>query len=76
MTDRQTFAPDAAAFERLAEAALERLPEQFRALIEGVVLRVDEEPDEALLAEMGLDNVYELTGLYSGRSMRDASSWA
>jgi predicted Zn-dependent protease with MMP-like domain len=76
VTDRQTYAPDAAALERLAEAALARLPEQFRALIEGVVLRVDEEPDEALLAEMGLDSVYELTGLYSGRSLREASSWA
>ena len=76
MTDRQTFAPDAAALERLAETALARLPAQFRALIAGVVLRVEEEPDEALLAEMGLESAYELTGLYSGRSLREASSWA
>lgn len=76
MTDRQTFAPDAAALERLAEAAIARLPEQFRALIAGVVLRVDEEPDEALLDEMGLESVYDLTGLYSGRSLREANSWA
>lgn len=72
----RTHAPDAAAIEQLAEAALARLPEQFRALLAGVVLRIEEEPDEALIAEMELDSVYDLTGLYSGRSLREANSWA
>lgn len=73
---RQTLAPDAAAIERLADAALARLPAQFRALLDGVVLRVEEMPDEAMLDELELESPYELTGLYSGRSLRESSSFA
>lgn len=68
-------APDAAAIERLADAAIARLPDRFRALLAGIVVRIEEEPDEALLTEMGLGSGYELTGLYSGRSLREANSW-
>jgi len=77
MTPRErTYAPDAAALERLAEAALARLPGGFRDFLGGVALRVEEEADKATLAEMELEPPYELTGLYSGRSLREASSWA
>jgi predicted Zn-dependent protease with MMP-like domain len=71
-----SYAPDAAAIERLADAALARLPDRFRALLEGVVLRVEEEAEEEVLAELGLESPYELTGLYSGRSLREGSHWA
>jgi predicted Zn-dependent protease with MMP-like domain len=72
----RTFAPDAAELEWLADAALARLPERFRALLAGVVLRVEEEADEEVLAEFGMESPYELTGLYSGRSLREGSQWA
>ena len=72
----RTYAPDAAALERLADAAIARLPERFRDFLAGVVLRVEEEADDAVLADLGLVSPYELTGLYSGRSMREQSSWA
>ena len=72
----RTHAPDAAALERLADAALARLPERFRALLNGVVLRVEEEAQEEVLAELGLESPWELTGLYSGRSLREGSQWA
>lgn len=72
----RTYPPDAAALERLGEAAVARLPERFRALLDGVVLRVEEEAGDAVLDELGLQSPYELTGLYSGRSLREASSWA
>ena len=71
-----SYAPDAAAIERLADAALGRLPERFRALLVGVVLRVEEEAQEEVLADLGLESAYELTGLYSGRSLREGSHWA
>lgn len=71
-----TFAPDGAAIERLGEQALARLPERFRALLDGVVLQVEEEADAEVLAELALHSPYELTGLYSGRSLREANSWA
>jgi len=77
MSPRQrTYPPDAAALERLGEDAIARLPEHFRAFLDGVVLRVEEEANDEVLAELGLESPYELTGLYSGRSLREANSWA
>jgi predicted Zn-dependent protease with MMP-like domain len=72
----RTYAPDAAAIEWLADAAMARLPEEFRALLDGVVLRVEEEADDDVLASLELESPFELTGLYSGRSMREANSFA
>ena len=78
MTDAQssTFAPDAAAIERLADVALARLPAEFRAMMAAVVLRVDEMPDDAMLDAVDIESPYELTGLYSGRSLAEASSFS
>jgi predicted Zn-dependent protease with MMP-like domain len=74
MSERQTFAPDAAEIERLADEAIARLPEGFRRHLEGVVLRVEEFADEPVLDELGIEDPFDLTGLYSGRSMRERSS--
>ena len=76
MSGGQTFAPDAAEIERLADAAIARLPERFRRHLDGVVLRVEEFADDAVLEEMGIEDPFDLSGLYSGRSMRDQSVWA
>ena len=51
MSERQTFAPDAAALERLGEEAMRRLPAEFRAHLTDVVLRVEEFADEAVLRD-------------------------
>ena len=75
MGQGQTYAPDAAAIERLAEAAIARLPEQFRVHLEHVVLRVEEFADEEVLKELGIEDEFELSGLYSGRSLDKSSSW-
>lgn len=74
MTMRQTFAPDAAAIERLADAAIARLPGAFRAHLDGVVLRVEEFADEDVLRELGIEDAFELSGLYSGRPIGEQSS--
>jgi predicted Zn-dependent protease with MMP-like domain len=74
MSERQTFAPDAAEFERLAEAAIARMPEHFRRHLEGVVLRIDDFADEDVLAELGIEDPFELTGLYTGRPIGEQSS--
>ena len=52
--------------EALARAALVRLPAQFREHLGEVVLRVEEFADEALLAEMGIADPFDLTGVYEG----------
>ncbi len=75
MAGGQIYAPDAAAIERLAEAALAALPADFRALIGNVVLRVEEFADEDALDSLGIEDPFELTGLYSGRSLDKADNW-
>ena len=74
MTERQTFAPDAAAIERLADAAIAALPEAFRRHLDGVVLRIEEFAEDEVLEQLGMEEPFELTGLYSGRPMGEQSS--
>jgi predicted Zn-dependent protease with MMP-like domain len=61
-------APSLADFERLADEAFARLPEDFRARCEGLVIRVEDFPDEEIAAEMGLESPFDLLGLYQGIS--------
>ena len=75
MGERQTYAPDAAEIERLADAAIARLPERFRAHLRDVVLRIDEFAEDEVLEALGIDNPFELSGLYSGRPIDEQSSW-
>jgi predicted Zn-dependent protease with MMP-like domain len=66
-------APSLAEIEALARGALDRLPEPFAATAREVVLQVDEFAGDELLAEMGIDDPYELTGLYVGRPLTERS---
>ncbi len=71
-------APSLDDFVRLAEAALERLPAPFRTAAGEVEIRVLDFADEETLAEMGIEDPFELTGLYQGvdlarRSVLDPS---
>ena len=75
MGQRQTLAPDAAEIERLADAAIARLPDHFRVHLKGVVLRVEEFADDEVLEELGIEDPFDLSGLYSGRSLDKQSSW-
>ncbi len=74
MTEGQTFAPDAAMIERLAEQAIARLPELFRRHLDGVVLRVDEFAEDEVLDQFGIEDPFELSGLYTGRPVGEQSS--
>jgi len=59
-------APSLDDFARLARLAFDALPEPFRSLAGEVVLRVDDFADEVTLDEMGIQDPFELTGLYHG----------
>jgi len=50
----------------LAEAAFQALPEAFRKLAGEVVCRVDDFPPQDVLDELGIEDPFELTGLYQG----------
>lgn len=68
MADKtETFAPSAETMETLARAALMRIPEPFAAYLTDVVLVIEEFADEQTLRDMGMEDPFELTGLYSGR---------
>jgi len=73
MADQASYAPDLEGIETLAMAALERLPAAFRAHLGDVVVRVEDFADDATLDEMGIEDPFELTGLYRGRPVGDKS---
>lgn len=66
-------APSLDEIEALARLAMQRLPEPFRSHAGEVVLSVQDFADEPTLAEMGMDDPYELTGLYVGRPLTERS---
>lgn len=59
-------APTLVDFERLAEEAYARLPEEFRALCDGVVIRVEDFPDDETMADMECETPFDLLGLFRG----------
>ncbi len=68
--------PSAAEIEALALAALTRLPEQFREHLGGVAVFVEDFADEETLASLGIDDPFELTGLYEGVPLGEKSSFS
>ena len=61
------LAPSLDDIETIARAALIRLPEPFAGYLKEVVLIVEDFPSEDMLDEIGIEDPYELTGLYTGR---------
>jgi predicted Zn-dependent protease with MMP-like domain len=74
VSEGQTFAPDAATIERLADAAVARLPDEFRRHLAGVVLQVDDFASDEVLQQLGIEDPFDLTGLYTGRPIGQQSS--
>lgn len=66
-------APSADEMEALARDALGRLPDAFAAHLGDVVLLVEDFADEALLAELGIEDPFELTGVYEGTPLHEKS---
>jgi predicted Zn-dependent protease with MMP-like domain len=67
--------PGRAEIEALASAALKALPARFRDLCADVVIKVEEFATREQLASVGLDDRWELTGLYEGRPLNERSIW-
>ncbi|EZP81744.1 hypothetical protein BV97_02402 [Novosphingobium resinovorum] len=67
--------PSAAEFERLAHAAFARIPAPFAQHLDGITVHIEEFADEETLGAMGIEDAWELTGLYHGRSMDTDSVW-
>lgn len=68
-----TLPPTLDDLQRLAETAWAALPEPFRRLAGNVVFRIEEFADDEVLADLGIEDPFELTGLYQGLDLTHAS---
>jgi predicted Zn-dependent protease with MMP-like domain len=64
---RNSAAPSIADLDLMAQAAFAALPEDFRRLCNGVVIRVEDFPDDETLDEMNCESEFDLLGLFRGR---------
>ncbi|MCE3289127.1 MAG: hypothetical protein K0R83_1139, partial [Caulobacter sp.] len=66
-------APSLDDFAALAQAAFDGLPEPFRRLAKEAVVRIDDYADDETLEALGIEDVFELTGLYHGVDLTERS---
>jgi predicted Zn-dependent protease with MMP-like domain len=66
LTWRRRAAPSLAQFEAMAAEAYARLPAQFRALCEDLVIRVDDFPSAEAMRAVRVNNRFNLLGLFQG----------
>jgi predicted Zn-dependent protease with MMP-like domain len=73
MTRAFGLAPSPEEIEALARDALARIPAEFAEHLGEIVLLVEEFADDELLAELGIDDPFDLTGVYEGLPLGDKS---
>jgi predicted Zn-dependent protease with MMP-like domain len=66
-------APTLADFEALAADAWERLPAEFREVAGDLLIRVEDFATDETLESLGIEDPFELTGLYQGVSLTKQS---
>jgi acetylglutamate kinase len=58
--------PSAEEIADMADQALAAIPDRLRAHVQGVAILIEEVADDETLAALGIDNAWDLTGLYRG----------
>ena len=58
--------PDLDTFQDMTEAAWQRLPEAFRKAAGRIAIHVRDFAEPEVLAELGIQDAWQLTGLYQG----------
>ena len=58
--------PSLAELEQMAHEMFAGLPEDFRELCEGLIIRVDDFPTEEVMNEIGAETEFDLLGLFQG----------
>ena len=66
---REISPPSLADIDSLARAALNVLPPELRTFTEGVIVQVEEFPDDDVCEEMELESPFDILGLYRGVSI-------
>ncbi len=62
-------APNLAKFEAMAIAAWEKIPVEFRRMAGDLVIRVEDFATDDVLNSLGIEDPFDLTGLYQGVSV-------
>lgn len=66
-------APSLADFERIAGQTFAELPPEVRRVCADLAIRVEDFAPDDLLDEMGIEDAFELTGLYEGTALTEKS---
>lgn len=66
---RKASAPSLEELEDMATESYRVLPARFRALCDGLVIKVDDFPDDDVIAEMNLASEFDLLGLFQGTGL-------
>ena len=66
-------APSAADIEAIARRTLDALPDPFASHLRDVVLLVEEFASDEILQSMGIEDPFDLTGLYEGLPLNQKS---
>lgn len=69
-------APDAETIEKLARQAIAAMPPLFREHLNGIAIQIEDFADEEVLADLGIEDPWELSGLYHGRALTEQSLWS
>jgi acetylglutamate kinase len=70
---RHTTPPSTDDIIQMAEHALDAIPAELRVMVRGVAIVVEDVADDETLKAMGLENPWDLTGLYSGTPLTQKS---
>jgi predicted Zn-dependent protease with MMP-like domain len=73
MEDRAGTPPDAGEIEALARRAIAALPAVYAEAAGRIALRIEEFAPDRMLDEMGIEDAFDLTGLYDGIPLTEKS---
>ena len=68
-------APSAADLAAIGEAVLRDLPPPFKDLVGSVPIRVQDFADETTLRDLGMEEAFDLLGLYHGVPIGERQGW-
>lgn len=69
-------APSLETFEALAQRAYEGLPERVRALCTGLIIRIEDFPDDETLDAMKCESEFDLLGLFQGQGLAQGEAFS
>ena len=71
MSKAEISPPSLADIDTLAREALDVLPPELKKFTEGVIVQVEDFPDDEICAEMELESPFDILGLYQGVSLAE-----